>query len=264
MIHSSLPLCNKKVLVPRGANQAKSFSQLLKRYGGIPVEIPLIAFRPRAISKELNEYLTLLHTYDWVIFTSNVTVETFLTFVEKEQLGTSSKIAVIGKRTEKVLEEKGLKVEFSPTEYVAEAFVDEFLPFIRSGMKVLIPKGNLARDYIADSLRKNGAIVDEAVVYETYMPEESRSKLAFAMENEGLDILLFTSPSTVEHFMDVIIELGLESCLNECLIGCIGPSTEKKLKSYNLKVHASPKVYTVEEMIKSMNTYLIENLMEEK
>jgi uroporphyrinogen-III synthase len=264
MIHSSLPLSNKKILVPRGANQAKSFSQLLKRYGGIPVEIPLIAFRPKAISEELNEYLTVLHTYDWVIFTSNVTVETFLTFVKKEQLGSNPKIAVIGKRTEKVLEKKGLKVEFSPTEYVAEAFVEEFLPLVRSGTKVLIPKGNLARDYIAESLRKNDAIVDEAVVYETYMPDESRSKLAYTMENEGLDILLFTSPSTVDHFMDVIMELGLESRLTDCLIGCIGPSTEKKVKSYKLTVHASPKVYTVEEMIKSMNTYIIENLMEEK
>jgi uroporphyrinogen-III synthase len=264
MIDSSSPLHNKKILVPRGANQANSFSQLLKRYGGIPVEIPLIAFRPKSKSKKLNEYFNVLNTYDWVIFTSNVTVETFLSFVGKEQLVTSPKIAVIGKRTEKVLQDKGLKVEFSPTEYVAEAFVDEFLPFVRTGMRVLIPKGNLARDYIADSLRKNGVVVDEVVVYETYMPEESRSKLALAMENNGLDILFFTSPSTVDHFMEVIEKLGLVSHMNELLIGCIGPSTEKKLKSYQLKVHASPKVYTVEEMIKSMNEYLIENLMEEK
>ncbi|WML45570.1 uroporphyrinogen-III synthase [Neobacillus sp. PS3-40] len=259
MIDSSLPLLNKKVLVPRGKKQAKSFSQLLKRYGGIPVEIPLIAFRPKMITQKLMEYLNALHTYDWIIFTSNVTVETFLSFVGPEGIITSPKIAVIGKRTEKVVEEKGLRVEFSPTEYVAEAFVEEFLPNLQIGVKILIPKGNLARDYIADSLRKNGAIVDEVVVYETYMPEESFTKLAIAMENQELDILLFTSPSTVDHFMDTIKELGLESCLSGCLIGCIGPSTEKKLKSYNLKVHASPKVYTVEEMIKSMNAYLLEN-----
>lgn len=264
MIQSSLPLDNKRILVPRGANQAKSFSRLLKKYGGIPVEIPLIAFRPKAKSKTLNDYLNALHTYEWIIFTSNVAVETFLSFVSKEQLGTSPRIAVIGERTQKVLEDKGLRVEFSPSEYVAEAFVAEFLPLIRTGMKVLIPKGNLARDYIADSLRKNGAVVDEAIIYETYMPEDSRTKLAFAMENRDIDILFFTSPSTVDHFMDVIKELRLESNMNELLIGCIGPSTEEKLKSYKLKVHASPKVYTVEEMIKSMNTYLIEKLLEEK
>jgi uroporphyrinogen-III synthase len=258
MIDPAMPLLNKKVLVPRGEKEAKSFSQLLRKYGGIPVEIPLIAFRPKAKSQELNEYLNSLHTYDWVIFTSNVTVETFFSFVEIEQLESSPKIAVIGKRTEKVLEEKGIKVQFTPSKFVAEAFVDEFLPHTYPGMKVFIPKGNLARDYIADSLKKNGVIVDEAIVYETYMPEESRSNLMNILKENGLDILMFTSPSTVDHFMEVIMELKLESGLSDYLIGCIGPSTEKKLKSYKLKVHATPKVYTVEEMINSMNTYLLE------
>ncbi|HJV16238.1 MAG TPA: uroporphyrinogen-III synthase [Bacillales bacterium] len=264
MMDSSLPLLHKKILVPRGEREAKSFSQLLRKYGGIPIEIPLIAFRPKSVSQELIGYLTNIHTYDWIIFTSNVTVETFLSFFNMEQLESLPKIAVIGKRTKKVLEDKRFKVAFTPTEYVAEAFVAEFLSFVSSGMKVLIPKGNLARDYIADSLRNNGAIVDEVIVYETFMPEESRQKLVNVIKNNGLDILMFTSPSTVDHFMDVVKELKCEPLLAEYLIGCIGPSTEKKLTSYHLKVHASPKVYTVEEMIKSMNKYLKEIVMEEK
>ncbi len=42
----SAPLKNKKILVPRGKGQAKPFSDLVKKNGGIPIEIPLIAFRP--------------------------------------------------------------------------------------------------------------------------------------------------------------------------------------------------------------------------
>lgn len=73
----SLPLLNKKVLVPRGEGQAKSFSELVERYGGIPIEIPLIAFRPIEKNQRLQESLLVLDTYDWIIFTSSVTVETF-------------------------------------------------------------------------------------------------------------------------------------------------------------------------------------------
>ena len=58
------------------------------------------------------------------------------------------KIAAIGTKTAKVLLERGLQVEFIPTEYVAEAFVTEFLPYVQEGTRVLIPKGNLAREVL--------------------------------------------------------------------------------------------------------------------
>ncbi|MED4203161.1 uroporphyrinogen-III synthase [Neobacillus mesonae] len=256
------PLFNKKVLVPRGKDQAKSFSKLVREYGGIPVEVPLIAFRPIEKNHCLEQCLSRLDTYDWLIFTSNVTVETFFTFVEAgagngSDFGTKvgnrlPKIAVIGKRTEAVLTEKGITVEFVPTVYVAEAFVEEFLPFVQKGSRVLIPKGNLARDYIASSLAEAGAKVDEVVIYENYLPEESRGKLAEMLGSGLLDILTFTSPSTVDHLMAVVQEYGLAERLNRCIIGCIGPITEKRLREYGLPIHASPEEYTVREMMKSL------------
>lgn len=255
----SLPLQNKKVLVPRGEKQAKAFSALLAQFGGIPVEIPLIAFRPSKISPRLQEFLHNVNRYDWIIFTSNVAVETFFSFLPGASAASLPKIAVIGKKTEEILKKKGLQVEFTPSAYVAETFVNEFSPYVHRGMNIFIPKGNLAREYISESLRACGAHVDEAVVYETYMPQENRTKLAGMIAAGELDILLFTSPSTVDHFMDVVKDFQLESRIRACLIGCIGPVTEKKLLSYGLQVHASPSVYTVEEMVKSMVSYIEEN-----
>ncbi|XJZ26391.1 uroporphyrinogen-III synthase [Bacillota bacterium Lsc_1132] len=254
----SWPLKNKKVLVPRGEKQAKTFSELVEKYGGVPVEIPLIAFRPIKVHSELQLLLQQLGRYDWIIFTSNVAVETFFSFLSGDSAALLPKIAVIGKKTEQVLRDRGVNVEFTPSAYVAETFISEFSAKVHRGMNIFIPKGNLAREYIAEHLRLKGANVDEAVVYETYMPEENRTKLAEMVLKKELDILLFTSPSTVDHFMDVIKENHLDNQLAHCLIGCIGPVTEKKLVSYGLKVHASPKVYTVEEMVKSMITYLEE------
>jgi len=255
MIHSQ-PLLAKKVLVPRGKNQAKSFSELIKSYGGIPVEIPLIAFRPIAKNVQLQDYLSRLDTYDWIIFTSGVTVETFFSFLNQKPDLKQSKIAVIGKKTKELLEQKGISVDFVPSDYVSESFSAEFLPRINPGSRVFLPKGSLARDYIAQALRNAGAVVDEVVIYETYMPEENRLKLARMLKENELDILLFTSPSTVDHLMEVVNEFGLHEQLKSCVIGCIGPSTEKKLKEYNLPVHGSPKEYTVLEMVHSTIAYL--------
>lgn len=251
----SPPLLDKKVLVPRGKGQAASFSRLVAKYGGIPVEIPLIAFRPIQKNQRLSECLEKLGTYDWIIFTSNVTVETFFSFLG-EVRPDFPKIGVIGKKTAKVLNELGFPVDFVPSAYVAEVFVEEFLPIVSPGSRVLIPKGNLAREYIADSLTEAGAIVDEVVIYETYMPAESRAKLVGMLDGGELDILTFTSPSTVDHFMEVVSANGLETRLEPCIIGCIGPITENRLREYGLPVHAAPEEYTVEEMIKSTIAYL--------
>ncbi|MEH7254594.1 uroporphyrinogen-III synthase [Neobacillus niacini] len=251
-----LGLKDKKVLVPRGAGQAKSFSQLVEKYGGISIEIPLIAFRPIEINQRLQTAINEIDTYNWIIFTSNVTVDTFFSFKSIEEFSTFPRVAVIGKKTEEVISEKGLKAEFVPSAYVAEVFVEEFLPFVAPGSRILLPKGNLAREYISSSLIQHGAHVDEIIIYETYMPSESLEKLAKLLSADELDILMFTSPSTVDHFMNVVKEYKLESHIGNCVVGCIGPVTEKKLRSYGLPVHAAPKEYTVKEMVKSTIEYL--------
>lgn len=251
-----LGLVDKKVLVPRGAGQAKSFSQLVEKYGGISIEIPLIAFRPIELTEQLQRAMTEIDTYDWIVFTSNVTVETFFSIYKKEEYKSFPRIAVIGKKTEEVLQEKGLKAEFVPSAYVTEVFTDEFLSMVPSGSKVLIPKGNLAREYISASLSNHGVLVDEIVIYETYMPEDSREKLAKMLAEDEIDILMFTSPSTVNHFMSVVKEYQLERHIDRCVISCIGPVTEKKLRAFGLPVHVSPTEYTVKEMVKSTIEYL--------
>lgn len=251
-----LGLLDKKVLVPRGAGQAKSFSQLVEKYGGISIEIPLIAFRPIELTEQLQHAMNEIDTYDWIVFTSNVTVETFFSFYKKKENQSFPRIAVIGKKTEEVLKEKGFKAEFVPSAYVTEVFTEEFLPMVPSGSKVLIPKGNLAREYISTSLSNHGVLVEEIVIYETYMPDDSREKLAKMLAEDEMDILMFTSPSTVNHFMSVVKEYQLESHIERCVISCIGPITEKKLQAFGLPVHVSPKEYTVKEMVKSTIEYL--------
>lgn len=250
----SLPLQNKTVMIPRGKAHANSFSELVAKFGGIPVEIPLIAFKPVAATEELHEMMNNLHTYDWIIFTSNVTVETFYSLMNTPV--PFPKVAVIGDKTRQVLENMGVKVDFTPGHYVAEDFVEEFHSHIREGSRVLIPKGNLARDYIAATLRKHGAIVDEVVIYETYLPDDSRDKLIQMLRNRRLDILTFTSPSTIDHFMEIVEAHMLQKELDQCIVACIGPVSMRKAEEWGLAVHAVPEKYTVEEMLKSIIEYL--------
>jgi uroporphyrinogen-III synthase len=241
-----------KVLVPRGKKHAKPFSDLVKKYGGIPVEIPLISFRPVPPTTMTMELGNKLHTYDWIIFTSNVTVETFFAFDILPTVLANIKIAVIGEKTEEALMRKGITVDFKPKTYVAEAFVEEFAPHISEGVNVLIPKGNLAREFISTSLEEKGAKVDELVIYETFFPDSSRDALVKALTEKQLDIISFTSPSTVDHFMAVVKEMNLLSTIDHCLIMCIGPVTLQRANALGLRVDAMPNIYTIDHMLQSV------------
>ncbi|WP_026581879.1 uroporphyrinogen-III synthase [Bacillus sp. J33] len=252
------PLKGMTVLVPRGKKQAQTYSKLIKSYGGIPVEIPLIAFMPLRNSESFSEACKRIHTYDWLIFTSKTAVEAFF----DHDLPISKplpKVAVIGEKTKSSLLDRGINVDFSPRQYVAEGFVEDFLPFIEKGMKVLVPKGNLARDYIASSLSEKGAKVDEIIVYETIFPKDSIGLLNNQLSGKGIDILTFTSPSTVDHFMRAVKELGYQDALKNSLVGCIGPVTKERAEDYGLHVHAVPEEFTVYSMLKSIIEYLEEN-----
>ena len=260
---SSPSLQYKTVLNPRAKSVAKSFSKVVEQYGGIPVEIPLLDFKPADLTPPLQALIEQLHTYDWIIFTSKVTVDTFLTYLS-EISSPFPKIAAIGAKTAQALEKKGFKVEFIPEEYVAEAFVKEFSKVVGTGDKLLLPKGNLARDYIASELQELGVTVDEMIVYDTFFPEESKEKLAQSLSHRGLEIIPFTSPSTVDHFMETVQNSGFEEILKTCIFACIGPVAKKRAESFNLSVQVVPKVYTVEELLKSIAEYIAERSNGEK
>ncbi|WP_080844571.1 uroporphyrinogen-III synthase [Cytobacillus gottheilii] len=250
-------LLGKRVLIPRGRQHAKPVAALVRDLGGVPVEIPLISFKPTLTHDSAAELNEILHTYDWLIFTSNVTVETFLAHVNTKK-GSFPKIAVIGEKTKEVLEAKGMKVDFVPSQYVAEGFIEEFLPRIQKGEQILIPKGNLARDAIATALLKKEVKVKEIIVYETTMPEESKAILKDQLLAHQLDIVLFTSPSTVDHFMDVVLENDLVEQSKRCLIACIGPVSKARAETHGLHVHAIPDRYTVKDMLNEIIQYLKE------
>lgn len=252
---SSPSLNGRRVLVPRGKKNAKRFSSVVENYGGIPIEVPLLDFRPIERREHLTPILETLHTYDWIIFTSDITVETFLSIAEGKE-SALPKVAVIGEKTKEATVKRNIDVHFMPHEYVAEGFSEEFATVVKPGEKMLIPKGNLARDYIARFFTERGHVVDEAVIYETFFPEEYKERLTKLLKEKSLDVLPFTSPSTIEHFMDVVKENGFEANIKDCIIAAIGPVSKRKCEMVGLKVDVMPEVYTSDEMIKAVAEFV--------
>jgi uroporphyrinogen-III synthase len=243
------PLSNKTVLITRSAAQSSEMARAVRERGGIPVEIPLlqIVSVPHVIGKDM------LHTYDWVLFTSKNSVRFFFQSLEGT-FPSSLKIAAVGEKTKEALEKLGCSVHFMPSTYAAEVFVYEFLSLVKPGVRVLFPKGNLARDIIPSALRENGIELCDIIIYETRHNEAAREQLIRNLEQDEIDVITFTSPSTVLSFISLLEGTNWRQWIKRCTIGCIGPTTEQEAKKY-FQSPLVPNKYTIEALLDCIAAY---------
>jgi uroporphyrinogen III methyltransferase/synthase len=86
--------------------------------------------------------------------------------------------------------------------------------------------------------------VTEVTVYRTARPETRLDALRSRLERDEIDLVTFTSSSTVIHFLEM---LGLEEepALPESLLrrirgACIGPTTSRTARERGIEVAAEP------------------------
>ncbi|EOP21421.1 uroporphyrinogen-III synthase [Bacillus toyonensis] len=239
-------LAGKTVLITRAQHQAKQMSVAVKERSGIPLEIPLLRMEGTS-HRRIHHTARRLHSYDWVIFTSKNGVTFFLDGLEKK-LPLTIKIAAVGVKTKLELEKRGYQVHFVPTSFVAEVFAEEFLKELSGNERILFPKGNLARDVIPVKLRGIGVSLDELIVYDTKVNVEKKQELITALKVRKVNVITFTSPSTVDSFVRLLEGTNWREWTKKCTIACIGPITEKEANLYFPHVIV-PKEYTVEALL---------------
>lgn len=254
---SALPLKDYRILITRGKEQANRFKAAIEHYGGIPIIVPLLDFQLPSNTSKAEEAIHQIVNYDWIVLTSQNGVRFFFEMVKKYGVsGSLPKIAVIGKKTEETLIQYGYNADFIPQEFVAENFVAEFSSLLHAESRVLLAKGNLARTLIAEEINKSGASCDEVIVYESVLPKESVPKLFYVLQNQDVDVITFTSPSTIHHFMQIVEQYQLHPLLESFIIACIGPITKKTAQQYRLKVDICPNEYTTEAMLHELIIYI--------
>ncbi|RFU71557.1 uroporphyrinogen-III synthase [Peribacillus saganii] len=255
------PLLGKRVLITRAIEQSSAMIERITELGGVPLAIPLLDFALPDHIDEIKEKFYELHEFDWLVFTSKNGVDFFFKALKQtEYRGSIPRIAVIGDKTCDALLKYGLKPDFIPREFVAEAFIQEFLPVIRKKAKLLAVKGNLSRDIITASLTQAGFFCEDMIIYRTVLPEGSKAKLVTLLRNCEADVVTFTSSSTVEHFMSIVNQYNLADEISRLLYACIGPIARKTAEKYGISVKVCPEVYTAEAMIEALACYLADSV----
>jgi len=267
----SEPLNGVRVLVGRARHQAGALSGELRKLGAAVVEIPFIEIRKPRSFKPLDIALKNLSRYDWLILTSVNGVEAMWERMTSLRLTAEAlghlRVAAIGPATKKAIEQRGVKVDVVPREYVAESVVRSLKNKVK-GKRVLLVRAKVARDVIPRELRKAGARVDVVEAYETVVPQSSRVKLRAVLKNprKRPHVVTFTSSSTVKNFVQL---LGLGSAsrrlaavrgrgrprhtgLDGILMASIGPVTSATLREFGFKADIAAKEFTIPGLVQAI------------
>ncbi len=249
------PLFGRKILVTRAKEQAGAFAALLEAEGAEVIEFPVIEITPPKSFGAIDEAVSNVRSYDWIVFTSVNGVTRFF-----ERLARSGKdlrelygirIAAIGEITAGEIEKRGIHVELRPAEYVAEGLIDAFGKEGMRGKRVLIPRAKEARDVLPATLREMGAEVDVVTAYETKRPAAgAASGIKRMLDAGGIDAVTFTSSSTVRNFLGIFP--GFKPVRGKPALACIGPVTEKTLRDSGLRAAITPDEYTVEKLAQAI------------
>ncbi|GGC93048.1 uroporphyrinogen-III synthase [Thalassobacillus devorans] len=250
-------LAGRKILVTRAKSQSDSLSYNIRQAGGTPVEVPLLHFALRD-NQENKRYVEQLHEYAWIFFTSSNGVKFFFElWGEKAPWPDNLKVGAVGEKTEKMLNNYGVRADFVPSTYTAEVMADEFLGTFHDPGPTLLVRGNLSRDVLPEAL-KGHVFFQSMTVYDTLLTKDHRP-LTETLEHIPFDAYTFTSPSTVEAFIRLChTHMDFKTFLSVPCV-CIGPTTEKKAKQEGfLNVLMPEGHYTTEGMTELMESYFSE------
>ncbi|MFP3866614.1 MAG: uroporphyrinogen-III C-methyltransferase [Desulfobacteraceae bacterium] len=255
----SRPLWGKRVVVTRSRDQASAFVKLLAEQGATCLEVPTIQIEPPDSYADLDQALSQLSRYDWLILTSTNGVKAFMTRLfqsgqDVRALG-SLKIAAIGAATAQALREYRLVADCVPTDYRAEGLVESLAPQIRPGSLIVLPRAQVAREVLPQELQKRGALVHVVPAYKT-VPAAGLPPEAEALFQQGqVDVLTFTSSSTVTHFAALVGEARLAELSAGTVIAAIGPVTAQTLERYGHRAQIQPQSYTIADLTAAIVAY---------
>ena len=256
--YENLPLFGKTFVVTRAEEQAESFIHMLEERGAEAFLYSSIKTIPPVDWSPLDKSLEILSNYNGLIFTSVNGVHFFSQRLKEKNKDIRElkgvRIYAIGPKTEQAVRNLNIRVDTVPENYVAESLIECIGKENIEGKKFLLPRASVAREILPNTLREMGAIIDVVPAYQTILPESSESDFLKRLDEGSIDVITFTSSSTVTNFLDRLNKEHHEK-LNKIVVACIGPITQKTAENRGLKVTIVPSQYTVTGLISAIEDY---------
>lgn len=230
-------LARRRVVVTRSGAQGDALVNRFRELGATAVHYPALSFAPPSDIETLREAINNIARYDWLVFTSANAVQAVSDQILEQHghlLVSLPAIATVGNATAAAVTALGWIVHYTAARGGGLALAAE-LP-VDPGSRILLPRADIASADLPNVLRDRGCVVREVVAYRTVTnPFASLSSVG---DNQNVDALTFTSPSTVAAFVAAAQaanwNLTRDQQVGRLIIACIGETTAAAVRQHSL------------------------------
>lgn len=251
------PLLDRTLAVTRAEQKLGEARRLLERAGATVLDLPALVVGPPDHWGPLDDALSELEDFHWVVFSSSNGVEA----VEQrlERIGSSLagrprtvRLAAVGRKTAQRLEELGAPADFVPPAFVADSLIEHF-PVSGWGLRLLMPRVQSGgRTVLAEAFAEAGARVVEVAAYETRCPAQLPVATAAALREGQVDGITFSSGKTVRHtclLLEQTFGAGWKARLDGIRVISIGPQTSHTCLEWLSRVDAEADPHDLDGLV---------------
>ena len=244
----------RRVVVTRPGAQSHEICGLLEAAGAVPVIVPTIAIEPPHSFEPLDRALRSAADYAWLVFTSANGARSVLQRAAALGLDLGRvadlRLAAVGPATRAVLSHAGLTVAAMPSDHRSDQ-LPESLGDV-DGVRILLPRSDLADDKLPTLLRDRGAGVDAVAAYCT----TTQAVTAAGLEalDEGVDAITFTSPSTIRGLVEGV-GVARARIIEQAVVASVGPVTSAAARALGVRVDVEARESSSRGLVEALSTY---------
>ncbi|MGV3487946.1 MAG: uroporphyrinogen-III synthase [Tuberibacillus sp.] len=253
-------LQGKKILLTREKAPSLLMAEEIRALGGEAVIAPVMKMVPNPLSPSEREAVKRINAFDWIIFTSSNGVKYFIKHAESLGINISKpKIAAVGSKTAKAVQDYGLTVHRMPVEFTAEGLAEQFSQNGAHGSSILLALGQLAKSELERHLQLAGCRTMRIDVYKTEANEGIKDDLSRILLKNDIDVVTFASPSAIDFFLSLTEHLNLHEFWSRAIVACIGKVSAAHANKRGLSPQIVPEVFTAQSLIEAIADYYKSN-----
>ena len=215
----ALPLKGKRIVVTRPKERAGTLAHRLRNLGADVFEYPCIRTEPIVPCPAMETAVAHIADYEYLVFTSPAGVESLWAMLERQGRDVRAlggiKLAAIGAGTDRELRRHGLRADYIPEVYDA-AHLGAGLAGRCTG-RVLILRAEWGSPALTQALDGSKISYDDVHCYTTAYESEHTDELRALARAGELDMVTFTSASTVKGFVSSVGEMDVSRLTGVCI-----------------------------------------------
>jgi len=262
-----LPLAGKRIVVTRAPEQAVELIRELEGLGAEVLALPAVSFGDPADPAPLDQAIDALHSFHWILFTSQNAVRFFVKRcgLLGQMQGIDGRgsaeplVAAVGPATAEAARKERLRVDYVAREFRGRALAEELGARV-AGKRVLLPRSDRAGSELPGALRSSGAEVVDVVAYRAGAPGSFDQSATDAIRRGAVDAISFLSPSAFHNLVEAIGSETLRQIAGRVALAAIGPVTAQAIRGAGLAVEIEASESTAASLVTSITRYFAQRL----